>query len=60
MDSNIPLRRIEVDRTQLDILVLRDDGTVAAPQLTVFVDPLTKTIIHTAISFPEDTDKDEP
>ncbi len=60
MDSYIPLRRIEVDRTQLDIVVIRDDGTIAAPQLTVFVDPLTKAITHTAITFPEDTGEDEP
>jgi hypothetical protein len=60
MDSNAPLGYVEVDRAPLDVFVIKDDGKIGAPHLTVFMDPLTKALILSVITFPKDTSEDEP
>ena len=60
MDSNSPLGYMEVDRSPLDIFVLKEDAMIAVPHLTLFMDPFTKAFILTVIKFPADTGEDEP
>jgi hypothetical protein len=60
MDSNTLFEIIQVDRTRLDILVITDDGKVAAPYITVLIETHTNKITHSVITFPEDTDQGEP
>lgn len=53
-----PLEVVEIDRSSLDIRVKgREDA--GKPVLTVYVDGMTRAIIHFTLTFPEQTGMDE-
>ncbi|RAI69511.1 hypothetical protein DOZ80_15355 [Pseudomonas fluorescens] len=49
-----PLEVVEIDRTSLDILV-KGREEAGKPELTVYVDGMTKLIIDFTLTFPEQT-----
>lgn len=53
-----PLEVVEIDRAKVDI-ILKGRENAGKPELTVYVDGMTKLFTHFTLKFPEQTGLDE-